>query len=73
MNAPPSADQGSRLLFKIRRAFADYVASEGCSCCQNTEAHEAAARRLGRLLRVPEYEDGSGHDFRQFKTPERKR
>ena len=68
-----TADQGSRLLFKIRRAFADYVASEGCSCCQNTEKHEAAARRLGRLLRVPEYEDGSGHDFGQFRSPERKR
>lgn len=34
----------------IREALADYIASEGCSCCRNTEAHEDAARRLGKLL-----------------------
>jgi hypothetical protein len=67
-----SAEQGSRLLSKIRRAVADYMASEGCSCCQNTPAHEEAAARLGRLLWVPEYEDGSGYDFAQFRTPTRK-
>lgn len=55
-------------LQKIRQAFADYVASEGCSCCQNIEAHTEAAAKLGKLLHVDPYEDGSGYDFRRYRT-----
>ena len=50
----------------IREAIADYIASEGCSCCQDTPKHEAALRRLAILLDVPEYSDGSGYDFYRY-------
>lgn len=56
-------------LQKIRQAFADYVASEGCSCCENEPAHKAAAAWLAELMDVPPYKDGSGHDFSRFRTP----
>lgn len=52
----------------IRRALADYIASEGCSCCQDRETHEAASEALGILLGVPKYKDGSGYDFYRFRT-----
>lgn len=52
----------------IRRAVADYMRSEGCSCCRNQEKHEDAQRRLAGLLDVPMYDDGSGYDFNRFAT-----
>lgn len=56
------------IISEIRNAFADYVASEGCSCCQNIDKHNEAAARLGKLLKVPKYDDGSGFDFYKFKS-----
>lgn len=53
------------LLEQIREAFADYMASEGCSCCEDYD-HKAHALRLGALLLIPEYADGSGIDYRKF-------
>jgi len=53
-------------LAAIRTALADYMRSEGCSCCRNIPKHEDAARRLAGLLGVPMYEDASGYDFHQF-------
>lgn len=55
-------------LEKIRQAFADYKYSEGCGCCRNHEAHEKAEARLGELLEVERYPDGSGHDFNPFRS-----
>jgi Fe-S oxidoreductase len=55
---------------KIREALADYMATEGCTCCQNIEAHTEAAKRLGKLLGIPTYTDGSGIDFWQFRSYE---
>ena len=52
----------------IRTAVADYMKSEGCSCCQNMEAHRRNKATLAKLLRVPKYEDGSGYDFARFRT-----
>jgi len=68
-----TSDHVSTLIGSLRRAFADYVASEGCSCCQNTEAHEKAARRIAKLLDVPSYSDGSGYDFLRFRSPRKRR
>lgn len=45
-------------LGEIRQAVADYMYSEGCSCCRDTDAHEQNAERLGKLLRVPKDKDG---------------
>ena len=53
---------------EIRQAVADYIWSEGCSCCEDREAHERHSERLGKLLRVPKYEDGSGRDFSRFRS-----
>jgi hypothetical protein len=55
-------------LEKIRQAVADYMHSEGCACCRNIEAHERHQARLGELLDVPKYPDGSGHNFTPFCT-----
>lgn len=52
----------------LRRAFGDYVRSEGCACCRNNEAHEDAAKRLAALLRVPQFKDASGYDFWRYTT-----
>lgn len=52
----------------IRQALADYIWSEGCSCCRNQEQHDVAAQQLAKLLRVPKYNDGSGYDFYKFRT-----
>ena len=60
-------------LEEIREAVANYIFSEGCSCCQNVEAHEEHKRRLAELLDVPEYSDGSGYDFSQFRTNQKEK
>lgn len=54
---------------QVRQALADYIRSEGCSCCQNVPAHQAAAERLAKLLDVPRFDDNSGYDFWSFATP----
>jgi hypothetical protein len=58
-------------IWAVRRAFADYVASEGCDCCKNAEKHDAAMKRLARLLDIPPYSDKSGYDIYRFKTGEK--
>lgn len=55
-------------LVEIRQAIADYMASEGCSCCQDADEHKANEYRIGKLLQVPSYSDGSGFDFSKFRT-----
>lgn len=56
------------LLGQLRQAVADYMWSEGCSCCRSSNHGENSAR-LAKLLRVPKYPDGSGHDWSRFRTP----
>ena len=53
----------------MRTAVADYMRSEGCSCCRDVEAHEVNAARLAKLLDVPSYSDGSGYNFSLFRSP----
>lgn len=57
-----------KLIQEIRRALADYMRSEGCSCCRNIEDYEENKKRLAKLLKVPQYKDGSGYDFGKFQT-----
>lgn len=52
---------------KVRQALADYVASEGCSCCRGDE-HDKHAEVLAKLLKVPKYSDLSGYDFMRFRS-----
>ncbi len=51
---------------ELREAVADYMRSEGCSCCQNRDAHKSHEVRLAKLLKVPKYRDGSGFNFPRF-------
>jgi hypothetical protein len=55
-------------LMQIRKAVADYMRSEGCSCCRNIDEHEKHAALLASLLNVPMYDDASGYDFNQFSS-----
>jgi hypothetical protein len=56
------------LLEEIRQAFADYYASEGCSCCQNIEPHKEASLRLGKLLGAEMYDDNSVVDWYKYRS-----
>lgn len=51
----------------MRRLVADYMYSEGCTCCQDVAAHEAHKKALAEALDVPPYPDGSGYDFYAFR------
>lgn len=51
---------------QVRQAVADYMHSEGCSCCQDVNKHKEHKAQLARLLHVPKYADGSGYDFSKF-------
>lgn len=59
-------------LEQVRTAFADYWWSEGCTCCQDTDAHKKAEAELAALLQVPKYDDGSGFNWKLFVTIENK-
>lgn len=61
-------DKSIKFKKEIKRAIADYIASEGCSCCQDIEAHKEAEERLGKILKIPMYKDKSGYDFNRYKT-----
>jgi len=52
----------------VRQLLADYMYSEGCSCCQDTTSHDKQKKQFAELLGVPAYDDNSGYDFFQFKT-----
>ena len=56
------------LLAEIRQAFADYKSSEGCSCCQNIDEHKIHNDRLGKLLKMKKYDDGSGYDYTKYRS-----
>lgn len=58
----------TRLRKALRTAVADYMRSEGCSCCRDSEAHEAHTKALAQLLNVKQYPDGSGYDFGPYRT-----
>lgn len=51
----------------LQEAVQEYVSSEGCTCCEDHEAHKLAARKLGKLLKFPIYDDGSGYNL--YKVP----
>lgn len=55
----------------IRNAIADYMSSEGCSCCEGAD-HDKHQERIAKLLNVPKYKDGSGYDFYKFNSTNKK-
>lgn len=56
------------LLADIRQAVADYIATEGCSCCRDTDGHDKAMERLGKLIKMKKYDDGSGFDYGRYRS-----
>jgi hypothetical protein len=73
VEAYSSASNGSKphvsgsLLAVVRQAVADYMYSEGCSCCRGS-SHDEDAARLAKLLKVKKYSDGSGYDFYRYRS-----
>ena len=55
-----------KFMDELRCYLAEYIYSEGCGCCEDHERHEEYANKLGKLLNVPKYKDGSGHNFSLF-------
>lgn len=56
----------------LRTAVADYMQSEGCSCCQNIEAHNAAEAVLAKLLKVGKLRGWRHFNFRVHATKQRR-
>jgi hypothetical protein len=52
----------------VRTLIADYMSSEGCSCCRSVDRHAEVKKVLAELLDVPMYKDGSGYDFGRFES-----
>ncbi len=53
---------------QLREAVANYMSSEGCSCCRDVDGHKQHEEKLAKLLGVKKYSDGSGYDFSKHKT-----
>lgn len=56
----------SDFISQVRTAFADYVKTEGCGCCEDGEGHNAAMEKIAPLLEIEKYEDGSGYDTYKY-------
>lgn len=63
-----SAAKRDSLKRLVRQAVADYMASEGCSCCRDVDGHAEHKKRLAKLLGVQMYHDKSGYDFPRFRS-----
>ena len=50
-------------LKKIKKAFTDYVYTEGCNCCENTYGHEVAKNELGELLGFKKKKSENGNEW----------
>lgn len=52
----------------LRRAVADYMRSEGCSCCRDHDEHIENRRKLGELLKLKPDDEGYV-DFVPYRSP----
>ena len=55
-------------VYEVRNAIADYMQTEGCSCCQDINGHKKQTERLAKMLGVPKYGDGSGYNFYKYRS-----
>ena len=57
---------------KVLEAVANYMSSEGCSCCQDYDQHKVHKQVLGELLDVEpklyEFDDEPYYNFSQYKS-----
>lgn len=51
---------------EIRKAIANYMASEGCDCCRDNEAHGTNKKAIAELLQIPD--DRGYYDFAKFRA-----
>ncbi len=58
----------AKLKKELREALAEYMWTEGCTCCRDSDGHEQNAERLGKLLGVRKYADKSGYDFDRYRS-----
>lgn len=58
----------SKLKRELREAVANYMRSEGCSCCRDYEAHKEHEATLAKLLNVKKYNDNSGYYFSKYQS-----
>ena len=54
-------------IVELRAAVANYLRSEGCSCCEGID-HEEHKAALAKLLGVRKYKDGSGYNFAHYEA-----
>lgn len=47
----------------LREWVAKLYCAAGCDCCRDTDGWYEAAGKLGEMLNIPKYDDGSGYDF----------
>lgn len=52
---------------KLREAVANYMQSEGCSCCQGDD-HKEHEAIIAKLLGVRKYSDGSWYNFGKYES-----
>ena len=50
---------------EVRFAVAQFIRSEGCSCCESSD-HEEHENMLARLVGAARYDDDSGWDWSPF-------
>lgn len=56
---------------KVRQAIADYMRTEGCSCCRDYDGHIQNRKKLALLLDVPEHpEEDDYYDFSGYRSDE---
>ena len=57
-----------KLRAELRTAIANYMSSEGCSCCRDDDKHDEHEEVIAKLLNVKKYEDGSGYYFSRYES-----
>jgi len=53
---------------EVRELIANYMRSEGCSCCSDSEAHYINKKLLGELLDCGKYDGEDDYNFHQYAT-----
>lgn len=53
---------------ELRTLVADLVSAAGCACCRDNKKWCETTDKLGKILKVPKYKDGSGYNFYKFKS-----
>ena len=57
-----------KLRDELRTAIANYMSSEGCSCCRDEDKHDEHEEVIAKLLNVKKYDDDSGYDFSRYES-----